>query len=243
MECTSRTSATCRSVRALPLDGADTGVHTPTVTYRMRPKPCARISEQFYGCEAQSDERTRLQTIDAPGIPSAGAYRVDVDQEGRSPECTEEAEAIRTVNDSVLQGQWTSNGGKTQPLKKAGIIVVASFNVQVHRLSAEFDGIRVGTVDKSQGQEAPVSISSVTSSDAEASPRGLDFLFSVECVNVAASPGKALRAAFVSPKTAAREVQRGRLRPDGQPPVSIEIHPAPVVCISTPSRYASLRTP
>jgi uncharacterized protein len=59
---------------------------------------------------------------------------------------------------------------------------------------------RVGTVDKFQGQEAPVCLVSMTSSSAEEIPRGVDFLFSLNRINVAISRAQVLSIVFASPR-------------------------------------------
>ncbi|MDA8394041.1 MAG: AAA domain-containing protein, partial [Candidatus Dormibacteraeota bacterium] len=60
-------------------------------------------------------------------------------------------------------------------------------------------GARVGTVDRFQGQEAAVVIVSLTTSSADDIPRGLDFLFSRERLNVAVSRAEALSVMVGSP--------------------------------------------
>ncbi len=80
------------------------------------------------------------------------------------------------------------------------IIVVAPYNAQVNALSDALPGIRVGTVDRFQGQEAPVALVSMTASSAEETTRGLEFLLSRERLNVAVSRGKALSIVFASPR-------------------------------------------
>ncbi len=176
----------------------DCGVFLPD-TYRMHPDLCAFISEQFYEGRLGSRDSTRRQSVGAAGIPAAGAFRLEVRHEGRSQECGEEVEAIRRFIELLLRGTWTGQDGQTRPLRSDDIIIVAPFNAQVNRLTDELPGMRVGTVDKFQGQEAPVALLSMTSSSADDSPRGLDFLFSRERINVAMSRGQALSVAFVSP--------------------------------------------
>jgi superfamily I DNA and/or RNA helicase len=67
-------------------------------------------------------------------------------------------------------------------------LVVSPYNMQIRKLkSALPGGIQIGTVDKFQGMEAPVSIISMCASDPEDFPRGLSFLFSKNRLNVAVS--------------------------------------------------------
>ena len=68
------------------------------------------------------------------------------------------------------------------------VIVGGLYNTQVVLLKDRLpDGARVGTVDKFQGQEAPVVIYSTASSSPEDAPRGMDFLCSANRLNVATS--------------------------------------------------------
>ena len=81
------------------------------------------------------------------------------------------------------------------------ILVVAPYNAQVRCLrSALPDGARVGTVDKFQGQEAPVVFFSMAASTGEDVPRGMSFLFSRNRLNVAVSRAQALGVVVCSPR-------------------------------------------
>ena len=169
-------------------------------TWRMHPNLSDYVSTQFYEGRVEAHPSTANQAILAEGLPTAGAFRVEVPHEGRMQVCREEIDAIKSVIRRLLKGRWTDRFGNTRPLARSDIIVVAPFNAQVNALTAELDGIRVGTVDKFQGQEAPVALVSMTSSSANDTPRGLNFLLSRERVNVALSRGKALSLAFSSPR-------------------------------------------
>ena len=83
---------------------------------------------------------------------------------------------------------WTFRDGTVRSLGLSDILVVAPYNAQVSALPEALpEGTRVGTVDKFQGQQAPVVIYSMTSSSAEDAPRGMDFLYSANRLNVATS--------------------------------------------------------
>jgi uncharacterized protein len=102
---------------------------------------------------------------------------------------------------ALLEGAYTDAAGRTRPLAPADIMVVAPYNEQVRRLRQRLpDGVRVGTVDKFQGQEAPVVFYSMTSSSAEDVPRNLDFLFSRNRLNVAISRARCLAVVVASPR-------------------------------------------
>ena len=92
---------------------------------------------------------------------------------------------------------WTTSEGATKPLSEADILVVAPYNAHVNRLADRLAarGVRVGTVDKFQGQEAPVVVFAMASSSPDDAPRGMEFLYSRHRLNVATSRAKC--AAFV----------------------------------------------
>ncbi len=178
----------------------DAGIFLP-ITRRMHPKVCAFISEQVYESRLLSHEATELQSIDAPGLPSAGAYWVPVQHAGNAQVAEAEVEAIRAAIDSLLGGTWTSSDGASRPLVGKDIIVVAPYNAQVLALREGLPtGVRVGTVDKFQGQEAAACLVSMTASSADEVPRGLDFLLSRNRINVAVSRARALALVFGSPR-------------------------------------------
>ena len=175
------------------------GIFLPE-TWRMHPELCAYVSTQFYGSRLHSHPSTALQCVEASGLPSFGAWRVPVPHEGCAQISSEEREAIRCTVDKLLAGKWTGRDGAPRPFRESDIIVVAPYNAQVNELSDALPGIRVGTVDKFQGQEAPVALVSMTASTAEETSRGLDFLLSRERLNVAVSRGQALSLMFASPR-------------------------------------------
>ena len=96
---------------------------------------------------------------------------------------------------------WTNRLGETRELTLDDILIVAPYNAQVgeikRRLPTE---ARVGTVDKFQGQEAPISIYSMTTSSPELAPRGMDFLYSRHRLNVATSRAQCLVVLVASPR-------------------------------------------
>ena len=189
------------------------GIFLPE-TRRMHPELCAYVSTQFYGGQLRSHPSTALQSIEAPGLPPYGAWRVPVVHEGRAQVSPEEVEAVRHVIGRLLNGAWTDHNGARRPLRESDIIVVAPYNAQVNSLSDALPGIRVGTVDKFQGQEAPVALVSMTTSTSEETTRGLDFLLSRERLNVAVSRGKGLSLVFASPRllhTSCTTVEQMRL--------------------------------
>ena len=177
----------------------DHGIFLPE-TWRMHPDLCSYISAQFYEGRLRNHPSTELQFVEAPDLPSAGAWRVPVVHEGRAQISPEEVEAVHETIDRLLAGAWTDRNGNQRPFRENDIIVVAPYNAQVNALSDALPGIRVGTVDKFQGQEAPVALVSMTASTAEETSRGLGFLLSRERLNVAVSRGQGLSLVFASPR-------------------------------------------
>ena len=90
-----------------------------------------------------------------------------------------------------------------EELRSAGVtdvVVVAAYNAQVNALKEALPGVRVGTVDKFQGQEADVVVYSMASSSGEDVPRGLEFLLSRNRLNVAISRARCLAYLVCSPR-------------------------------------------
>ena len=83
---------------------------------------------------------------------------------------------------------WMDRDGQERPITLDDIVIIAPYNAQVFEIQKHLPaGARVGTVDKFQGQEAPIAIySTATSSHADA-PRGMEFLYSLNRLNVATS--------------------------------------------------------
>lgn len=178
----------------------DRGIFLP-VTRRMHPAVCRFISEQVYDGRLASHPDTAQQRVSGIGLPEVGAHLVPVPHEGNVQMAPEEVAAVAAAARAMLGGTWTGRDGASRPMREADIIVVAPYNLQVQALRRALPaGIRVGTVDKFQGQEAPVCLVSMTSSSADNMPRGLEFLLSLNRINVAVSRAKALALVFASPR-------------------------------------------
>ena len=171
-------------------------------TWRMHPKLCSYNSKQFYEGRLHANPDTEHQAILSSTLPRAGAYFVPVShREPRVQQCEEEGRAIKAVIRQLLRVSWRDRHRVTRPVTHSDIIVVAPFNAQVNMLQELLPSeIRVGTVDKFQGQEAAISLVSMTSTSADESPRGMDFLLSRERINVAVSRAKVLSLLLASPR-------------------------------------------
>jgi uncharacterized protein len=121
---------------------------------------------------------------------------------GRKSESPEEVERIsRLIEDLLEQGStWTNRKGETGSLKLENVLVVAPYNAQVAALRKRLPaGARVGTVDKFQGQEAPIVFYSMTTSTPEEAPRGMEFLYSLNRLNVAVSRARCVAVLVANP--------------------------------------------
>jgi uncharacterized protein len=134
----------------------------------------------------------------------AGTGRVARQRDGNAvnqPGSAEEAAAITGPIGYLLKGQYFRTDGASGPLKPDEIMVVAPYNAQVRCLRERLpDGVRVGTVDKFQGQEAAVCFFSMATSSGEEIPRHLEFLFSRNRLNVAISRARCLAVLVCNPK-------------------------------------------
>jgi uncharacterized protein len=174
-------------------------------TFRMHPALCDFVSTMVYDGRLCSAASCAAQRIDAPWFGGSGMRYVPVDHDANAQSSEEEAAKIEAIVAGLVGGTFTDRHGATRPLGVADVLVVSPYNAQVRllktRLRKRFgDGVRVGTVDKFQGQEAPAVIYSLAASSADDAPRGADFLFEENRFNVAVSRGRALAVLVCSPR-------------------------------------------
>ena len=174
-------------------------------TWRLAPDICEFTSEQFYEKRLFSRDGLDKQRLDgADGLPPAGLALVEVPHEGNRNHSEEEAEAVAALVIRLTSNgtRWTDGDGTAKPLAVSDILVVAPYNAHVSRLADRLrgTGARVGTVDKFQGQQAPVVIYTMATSSPEEAPRGMEFLYSLNRLNVATSRAKCLAIVVMSPR-------------------------------------------
>ncbi|NCV01295.1 MAG: hypothetical protein EBV53_08930 [Proteobacteria bacterium] len=166
-------------------------------SYRMHPAICQFISDQFYEGRLRSKEECGRQDIARFG---AGLRIIPVRHEGNRTDSSEEVAAITQACNALIGSRMTDSDGKTSRLAPKDIMVVAPYNRQVSLLDQLVPvGVQCGTVDRFQGQEAPVVFFSMTASDGTELSRGLEFLFSPNRLNVAISRAKTLAVLVCSP--------------------------------------------
>jgi superfamily I DNA and/or RNA helicase len=110
------------------------------------------------------------------------------------------------------RGEWIERKGIVEPITSAHILIVAPYNSQVALLADRLGprGVRVGTVDKFQGQQAPIVIYSMTTSAPEDAPRGMEFLYSLNRLNVATSRAQCACILVANPRLFAPECKTPR---------------------------------
>jgi uncharacterized protein len=177
-------------------------------TYRMHPAITAFVSQTSYDGRLASAKGLEVQRVQAAGALSGSGLRWHpVLHEGNASASDEEAAAVARLVGDLCRGTWVDVDGVERQLTLDDVLVVAPYNRHVARLLAILPpGARVGTVDKFQGQQAPVVIYSTASSTAEAAPRGVDFLYDLHRLNVAVSRAKALTVIVASPQLLDAEV-------------------------------------
>jgi uncharacterized protein len=120
---------------------------------------------------------------------------------GNQSSSPEEAEVVAALvaNLSGSNPTRVDRTGIERPLTLEDILIIAPYNAQVFELQTRLPGARIGTVDKFQGQEAPLVIYSMTTSSHADAPRGMEFLYSLNRINVATSRAKCLCVLVASP--------------------------------------------
>jgi uncharacterized protein len=185
------------------------------VSYRMQPEICDFISDAMYEGRLRAADATRMHRIATEKQEYAGLYFAGLDHGGNSSSSLEEANEIvgqvtlLLAEGSVVDSQPPSSGIPRE-VREHDVVVVTPYNAQrrliQHKLrDAGIDtdahtGVRVGTVDKFQGQEAAIVFYSMATSSGEDVPRNVEFLFERNRFNVAISRARAASVLLCSPR-------------------------------------------
>ena len=166
-------------------------------SWRMNSALCERVSWLSYDGALASAAATAGRALQgvAPGVVS-----YPVAHAGCSVRSVQEAQAVVDCVRELLGREWVpAAGAEPRPLAAEDCIVVAAYNAQVDCVrealiaaglaDSSGAGVRVGTVDKFQGQEAAVVLVSLASSRVD-SGRGAGFVLSPNRLNVAVSRGQ-----------------------------------------------------
>lgn len=160
------------------------------VTRRMRPELASVDSALSYEGKLHAHESTLDRELE--GVGPAGLTWHPVPHRGNATFSPEEARAVAVLAATMVTGTLRYAGAEPRAITQADIIVVAAYNAQVECVTQELEraglgAIRVGTVDKFQGQEAALAIVTLAASSPYDVPRGLDFLLMRNRLNVAIS--------------------------------------------------------
>jgi uncharacterized protein len=185
-------------------------------TRRLHPKITEFTSEAFYEDRLESFPGLENQRVEDGELSGAGIRLIAADHIGEDNEAPEEAQQVADLVGSLVGAgsTWTDASGRVCPVTWNDIVIVAPYNAQVGAIQKLLPQARVGTVDKFQGQEAPISIYSMTSSSAEDAPRGMNFLYSRNRLNVATSRARCIAVVVAAPAlltVAARTPEQMRL--------------------------------
>jgi len=179
----------------------DRGVFLGT-SWRVPPALTAVVSELFYEGQLQAAEGNVANRVSWSG-QGQGLIFSAVEHSGNSTISDEEVDHIAELVDQLYGRPYQLASGDKGDLTREHILITAPYNLQVNRLKNRLDAkARIGTVDKFQGQQAPVSIHSLTASDGDSAPRGLDFLLASDRLNVAISRAQCLSIVVGSPELA-----------------------------------------
>lgn len=171
-------------------------------TWRLHPDICSFTSELFYEGRLRSRPGLELQAVKSTSrINGYGLRFLPVIHEGNQSSSSEEADKIQELVAEILKSKatWINSQGKEIPIALSDTLIIAPYNAQVFELQERLPGARIGTVDKFQGQEAPIVIYSMTTSSYADAPRGMEFLYSSNRLNVATSRARCVSILVGSP--------------------------------------------
>lgn len=174
-------------------------------TFRLHPDVNAYVSEVFYADRLRTDPSTaRTRIAGGDRLGGTGLRLIPIRHQGNASRSGQEAAAVATAVRELLGRAWVGPDGVERRISLRDLIVVAPYNAQVAEIQKHIIGeigepARVGTVDKFQGQEGAVAIYSMASSSADDAPRGMDFLFNRNRLNVAVSRARGLAILVANP--------------------------------------------
>jgi RecA/RadA recombinase len=171
-------------------------------SYRMHPDLTAFVSDLAYEGRLEAAPGRERVAVLGEGQVSGSGLRVHPVRHilTAADKSLQEADVVARLWQSVQGSTWRNHEGVEARIGLEQVLVVAPYNAQVALIKAALPSeARVGTVDKFQGQEAPVVIYSMTSTSADDAPRGVSFLYDLNRLNVAVSRAQALAVVVLSP--------------------------------------------
>ena len=172
-------------------------------TWRLHPDVCAFTSEVFYEDKLTVRPGLDRQNIISSGpITGTGLRFGPVSHNGNQSSSAEEVEAVASLVNGLTDGasRWVGRDGLEHTIGLDDVLIIAPYNAQVFKIQERLPGANVGTVDKFQGQEAPVVIYSMATSAPQEAPHGMEFLYSLNRLNVATSRARCVCILVGSPE-------------------------------------------
>ena len=171
-------------------------------TWRLHPLICSYTSEVFYDNKLKSREGLEKQAIRSTSTTVGSGLRyIPVAHRGNQNCSPEEAEVVEALVRSIIDAKstWINREGQEKLVELDDILIIAPYNAQVFEILRRLPAARVGTVDKFQGQQAPIAIYSMATSSHADAPRGMEFLYSLNRLNVATSRARCISILVCSP--------------------------------------------
>jgi len=178
----------------------DQGIFLET-TWRMHPTINALVSELFYQNRLTTEAHLSEQRLIGDLRYQVGLQLIELMHEGNSSSSLEEVGMMEGLVTKLTEGNliYRDGEGQERPITSNDIKIISPYNAQVNLLKEAIPNVEIGTVDKFQGQESPIILYSVASSSPSDAPRGMDFLYSPNRLNVAISRAKVLFIMVASP--------------------------------------------
>ena len=159
-------------------------------TFRLHPNINTFTSASFYDGRLLTNIQSENRTIQYPKncmIKNDGIHFIAMNHIDNSQKSEEELKVIQNLIKKLIGANFIDND-QERKLDIEDILIVSPYNVQVNYLLGNLPkGSRVGTVDKFQGQQAPITIISMVSSDTDSLPRNKSWFFNRNRLNVALS--------------------------------------------------------
>lgn len=171
-------------------------------TWRLHPDICEFTSNVFYEAKLHSRPGLEAQVLElAAGLGASGLRYLAVEHRGNQNCSPEEAAAVTELVERVVRSaaNWTDLRHGTRMISMKDVLIITPYNAQVFEIQKRLPDALVGTVDKFQGQQAAIAIYSLATSSHADAPRGMEFLYSLNRLNVATSRAKCVSILVAAP--------------------------------------------
>lgn len=171
-------------------------------TWRLHPDICKFTSEAFYEGKLKSRPGLEHQVLEPrAGVGASGLRYLAAEHQGNRNCSPEEAETVAALVQGIIKSAaaWTDRDLESRILTMKDVVIITPYNAQVFEIQKRLPDAWVGTVDKFQGQEAAIAVYSLATSSHADAPRGMEFLYSLNRLNVATSRAKCVSILVAAP--------------------------------------------